>query len=251
MSSLLPELLDVLAPEWAAPAHVHAWVTTRVGGVSRAPFDTLNLATHVGDDARAVAINRARVVEALALPSAPQWLQQVHGCAVAHLDESITARPCADAAVAHEHGVVCAVLTADCLPLLLCDEAGTAVAAVHAGWRGMLAGVIEQTLAQFSDPRRVMVWLGPAIGPASFEVGDEVRAAFVTQDSAASAAFAQGRDAVHWQADLYALARMRLQRAGVEHIAGGDFDTATDVRFYSHRASGGQTGRFASLIWLG
>jgi YfiH family protein len=244
-------LLDVIAPDWPAPANVHAWVTTRQGGVSSPPYASLNLATHVGDASEAVATNRSLLCDALALPSAPHWLEQVHGCAVADVKDDHISPVCADAAFSQTRGQVCAVLTADCLPVLLCDMQGTAVAAVHAGWRGLLEGVIEETLKHFTDPSQVLAWLGPAIGPASFEVGLEVRDAFFARDEHAALAFAQGRDTQHWQADLYALARMRLHKVGVHEIYGGGFDTATDPRFYSHRASGGQTGRFASLIWLG
>ena len=244
-------LLDVIAPEWPAPSSVHAWVTTRIGGVSKTPYAALNLATHVEDDLEAVTENRRRLSEALELPSSPHWLTQVHGCAVADLNEASDTSPCADAAFTQIRGQVCAVLTADCLPLLLCDAAGTEVAAVHAGWRGLLEGVIEETVAHFADPSSVLAWLGPAIGPASFEVGLEVRDAFFARDEDAASAFEQGRDTQHWQADLYQLARLRLRKSGVTQIFGGGFDTATDPRFYSHRASGGRTGRFASLIWLG
>jgi YfiH family protein len=244
-------LLDVIAPEWPAPSSVHAWVTMRTGGISKAPYASLNLATHVEDELEAVTENRRRLSEALDLPSSPHWLTQVHGCAVAELNEAPDASPCADAAFTQTRGQVCAVLTADCLPLLLCDVAGTEVAAVHAGWRGLLEGVIEETVAHFADPSSVLAWLGPAIGPTSFEVGLEVRDAFFARDEDTASAFAQGRDTQHWQADLYQLAHLRLRKTGVHQIFGGGFDTATDPRFYSHRASGGRTGRFASLIWLG
>ena len=244
-------LLDVIAPDWPAPANVHAWVTTREGGVSSPPYARLNLATHVGDDPEAVATNRSLLSDALALPSAPHWLEQVHGCAVANVESDAAAPVCADAAFSQIRGQVCAVLTAYCLPVLLCDAQGTAVAAVHAGWRGLLDGVIEAAVERFAASTELMAWLGPAIGPASFEVGEEVRAAFVARDADAASGFLPGQDAAHWQADLYALARLRLHKIGVHAIYGCGFDTATDPRFYSHRASGGQTGRFASLIWLG
>jgi len=244
-------LLDVIAPDWRAPVNVHAWVTTRQGGVSQPPYAEFNLATHVGDDPEAVAANRNLLCDALALPSAPHWLEQVHGCAIAEVKDAYISPVCADAAFTRARGQVCAVLTADCLPILLCDVHGTAVAAVHAGWRGLLDGVIESAVAHFAVPAEVMAWLGPAIGPASFEVGEEVRAAFIARDRGAASAFSPGQDARHWQADLYDLARIRLRKLGVHEIYGGGFDTATDPRFYSHRASGGQAGRFASLIWLG
>lgn len=213
------------------------------------PYDSLNLGDHVGDDPRAVAENRARLRNVLSLPAEPCWLQQVHGsCAV---DAAAQALPCqADAAYTDQSGVVCAVLTADCLPLLLCDRAGTRVAAVHAGWRGLASGVIERALEGFAaSGNELMAWLGPAIGPRAFEVGDAVRAEFVAHATAATAAFQAGR-AGHWYADLYTLARQRLAARGVTAVYGGDHCTFSDAaRFYSFRRDG-VTGRMASLIWL-
>ncbi len=240
---------NFLRPDWPAPAHVHAVSTTRGGGISQMPYDSLNLGDHVGDDSRAVVENRARLRNFLSLPAEPCWLQQVHGnCAV---NAALQARPCqADAAYTDRSGVVCAVLTADCLPLLLCDRAGTCVAAIHAGWRGLANGVIERALESFSAPgSELMAWLGPAIGPQAFEVGDEVRAEFVAHDAAAANAFQPAR-AGHWYADLYALARQRLAGRAVSAVYGGDHCTYTDAaRFYSYRRDG-STGRMASLIWL-
>jgi YfiH family protein len=220
----------------------------RGGGLSAAEFSSLNLADHVGDDPAAVAGNRALLRRGLALPDEPVWLRQVHGAAVTiagavHPPES-------DASVASERGCVLAILTADCLPLLMTDRRGTVVGAAHAGWRGLAAGVIEATVMRMGcDPAELVVWLGPAIGPAAFEVGGEVREALLDADPAAAAAFApnaRGR----WQADLFLLARRRLQALGVDAVHGGGVCTYADaVRFFSHRRDG-RTGRFASLIWM-
>jgi YfiH family protein len=240
--------LAVITPDWPAPERVRAFTTTRRGGVSRPPYDSLNLGDHVGDEPQAVAENRRRLRRGLALPAEPRWLSQVHGsCSVDAVQAAAGCR--ADAAYTAEEGVVCAVLTADCLPLLLCDRQGRRVAAVHAGWRGLLEGVIEQTVARMGVGDGLLAWLGPAIGPQAFEVGEEVRTAFVAVDAAAGDAFvpsASGR----WLADLYRLARQRLARAGVLAVYGGDLCTFSDAeRFYSYRRDG-RTGRMASLIWL-
>ncbi len=240
--------MELLRPDWPAPPQVHACTTTRAGGVSVGPYATLNLAGHVGDDPVAVAENRARLRRALALPAEPRWLNQVHGVAVA--DAASRCECDADASVATAPGTVCVVMTADCLPLLLCDRTGTRVAAVHAGWRGLLNGVIEAAVARLgAAPGELLVWLGPAIGPQAFEVGEEVRSAFLAGDGAAAAAFApspQGR----WLADIYALARRRLARLGIDAVYGGGLCTYSDAeRFYSYRREH-VTGRMASLIWL-
>lgn len=236
-----------LEPDWPAPASVAALVTTRLGGRSEAAYAGFNLAEHVGDDARHVAANRLEL--RAHLPAEPLWLTQVHGqrCVAA---ESAAAGCEADACVAHEPGRVCAVLTADCLPVLLCDRAGTAVGAAHAGWRGLAVGVIEASVAAMARPAaEILAWLGPAIGPESFEVGDEVRAAFVAADAAAVAAFAP-HGTGKWLCDLYALARQRLAACGVHAVSGGECCTYRDRRqFYSYRRDG-QTGRMASIIWI-
>lgn len=246
---------DWLVPDWPAPANVRACCTTRQGGVSQAPYAGFNLGDHVGDDPRAVQANRAYLQQALSLPAQPAWLQQVHGTTVLRLPQAKAHGAQADASVTAQPGRVCAVLTADCLPLLFCDRKGTAVAAAHAGWRGLAAGVIEATVAELAvAPEALLVWLGPAIGPAAFEVGEEVRQAFVAHDAQAAAAFTvsgtSATDSGRWLADLYALARQRLQRLGVTQIYGGGLCTYTDQqRFYSYRRDG-TTGRMASLIWL-
>lgn len=237
-----------IEPDWPAPPNVRALVTTRHGGVSRGPYSSMNLGTHVGDDPEAVAANRAILRQRL--PAEPRWLDQVHGIDVA-VGEAVRGVPQADASVARTPGVVLAVMTADCLPVLLCDRAGSMVGIAHAGWRGLVGGVIEATLAAMqAEPGDVLAWLGPAIGPASFEVGGEVRDAAVAAQTAATRAFAPCAPG-KWLADLYALARLRLERAGVRSTSGGNFCTVHDAeRFYSFRRDR-TTGRMASLIWLG
>lgn len=249
-------MVELLHPDWPAPANVRAFMTTRLGGASLAPYASLNLGGHVGDTAGAVVENRLRL-RAL-LPGEPHWLAQVHGAGVADLDEvapgAVTE---ADAAYAHSPGRVCAVLTADCLPILFCDPAGTVVAAAHAGWRGLAAGVLEAAVrAMQVAPGSVLAWLGAAIGPRAFEVGEEVRQVFIEQHPLAAVAFQPAMAGTldeaprKWLCDLYALARIRLADIGVEQVYGGGLCTHTDARhFFSHRRDG-VTGRMASLIWL-
>jgi YfiH family protein len=239
--------IELLYPEWPAPARVHACATTRIGGVSEPPWDALNLGAHVGDDPAKVRENRRRLVEKLDLPSEPRWLDQVHGTRVQLPGDSDA---CADAAYTEKTDDVCVVMTADCLPVLLTTARGDAVAAAHAGWRGLLDGVLEQTVQQFAAPaEEILAWLGPAIGPTAFEVGDEVRDAFVSVDAGTAAAFVANRSG-HWLAGLYGLARRRLRAAGVERIYGGHWCTHRDGRrFFSYRRNG-RTGRMASLIWI-
>lgn len=236
-------------PDWPAPANVRAAVTTRNGGVGHAPCDSFNLGTHVGDDLAAVRENRAHLRTALALPAEPVWLKQMHGVAVVDASQG-SVEPEADGAFAAQPGVVCVVLTADCLPVLLCNRQGTKVVALHAGWRGLAGGVIEAGVKAMRVPaNELLVWLGPAIGPASFEVGPEVRAAFVQLDAQAALAFRAAREG-KYLADIYQLARLRLQRLGVAAVYGGGFCTVTDsARFFSYRRDGA-TGRMASLIWF-
>lgn len=236
-----------LSADWPAPPQVRTLVTTRRGGVSEAPYASLNLGTHVGDDPARVADNRALLRELL--PAEPAWLNQVHGTRVV---DAATAddTPDADASVARAPGAVCVVMTADCLPVLLCDRAGSTVAAVHAGWRGLCDGVLEAAVAAMAvAPGELLAWMGPAIGPDAFEVGAEVRAAFVARDPAADAAFAPIDDG-KYLADLYALGRQRLAAAGVGAVTGGDHCTVIERDlFFSYRRDR-QTGRMASLIWL-
>ncbi|HUO43610.1 MAG TPA: peptidoglycan editing factor PgeF [Burkholderiales bacterium] len=239
---------DWIIPDWPAPVNVKGLITTRRGGISSGPYASCNLGLHAGDDAAAVAANRRRLRELL--PAEPKWLEQVHGNRVVAAD-GLTETAAADASVARQPGTVCAVMMADCLPVLLCDRDGSVVGIAHAGWRGLAAGVIENTVGTMAlPPQRLLAWLGPAIGPAAFEVGAEVRDAFVTHDPAAAAAFVPSRQTDKWRADLYALARQRLARCGVAPIYGGGLCTASDpARFYSHRRDR-VTGRMAALIWL-
>jgi hypothetical protein len=234
-------------PDWPLPPGVRAASTTRVGGVSAGAFHGFNLGDHVGDDPSAVAANRVELTQALALPAPPAWLAQVHGRVIAGPDDSPGVR--ADARYAERPGVVCAVLTADCLPVLLCSDDGREVAAVHCGWRGLAAGIVGCAVARFdAAPGAISAWLGPAIGPAAFEVGAEVRDAFMTADSGAGACFVAGNSG-RWLADLFGLARRALAAAGVQRVYGGGVCTVADPqRFYSYRRDG-RTGRMASLIW--
>lgn len=240
-----------IAPDWPAPPNVRAFSTTRLGGVSHPPYDALNLGHHVDDDPQHVQANRARLATGLGLPGEPAWLEQQHGNGVAHLDGSGVAEPIrADAAVALRAGRICAVLTADCLPILLCDTAGTCVAAVHAGWRGLACGVIDTAIRSLA-PREgnLLAWLGPAISAAAYEVDEPVRTGLLAACPEAGAAFEPTRPG-HWRADLAAVARLQLQRAGVDECFGGDYCTYDDPeRFFSHRRDG-PCGRMASLIWL-
>jgi YfiH family protein len=238
---------DWIIPDWPAPPNVRALVTTRAGGASRGPYASFNLGARVGDDPAAVERNRGRLRSAL--PADPVWLQQVHGTDA--VDAASAPAPVrADAAFARTRHVVCAVLTADCVPVLLAHTGGRAVAVAHAGWRGLAAGVIEAAVARMGVPAEaVIAWLGPAIGPRAYEVGPEVRAAFVAVDPDAAAAFAPHRDD-RLLADLWLLARQRLARAGVAAVHGGRHCTYAEAeRFYSYRRTP-VTGRFASLVWI-
>lgn len=252
--------VQILTPEWPAPAGVHAAFTLRSGGVSAAPFDSLNLGAHVGDEAAAVAENRRRVRARLSLPEEPAWLEQVHGVEVVDLDARAPAAaptrhtsgadmPAADAVVSRRAGRVCAVQVADCLPVLLAARDGSAVAAAHAGWRGLAAGVLEATVKRLAaEPRDLLAWLGPGIGAAHFEVGAEVRQAFLAQDAAAADSFVANTRG-QWQCDLAGLARRRLARLGIGAVFGGKWCTYVDAsRFFSYRRDG-RCGRMAALIW--
>lgn len=241
--------MELIQPDWPVPARVRAWSTTRRGGLSEGPFSSLNLGDHVGDDPGHVLRNRARLRDWLDLPAEPLWLNQVHGCEVAQASEA-PGGCCADAAVANVPGMVCAVMTADCLPVLLCDRQGGAVAAAHAGWRGLAAGVLDRAVEGLGvSPGEVLAWLGPAIGPGAFEVGPEVRDQFITADPGTALSFRAGHGD-RWWADLYRLARRRLEMVGVTAVFGGGYCTYSDPdRFFSFRRDG-TTGRMASLIWL-
>ncbi|MBL0141215.1 MAG: peptidoglycan editing factor PgeF [Betaproteobacteria bacterium] len=240
-----------IVPDWPAPPCVRAFVTTREGGVSEGEYASMNLGTGCGDDADAVARNRLIVREHL--PQSPRWLAQVHGAAVADLDlldepdDVVTA----DAAAVSTPGRVAVVLTADCLPVFLCAGDGSRVAVAHAGWRGLCAGVLENAVtAVRGDGACVLAWLGPAIGPSAFEVGPEVREAFVSVQAEAAPAFVRGRED-RFMADLYALARLRLARAGVQGVSGGGFCTFRQSdRFFSYRRAK-RSGRLGAFIWIG
>jgi YfiH family protein len=242
---------SVLRADWPAPPGVHALTTLRgPAGVSRAPFDSFSFGLRNGDDAEAVAANRELLERGLELPSAPRWLRQVHGTRVVRMapDDS-DVEPEADAAVSAGAGVVLAILTADCLPVVFAADDGSEIGAAHAGWRGLAAGVLEATVAALqAPPARLQAWLGPAAGPEAYEVGGEVREAFLAHDARAAAAFAATRPG-HWRVDLYALARQRLAAAGVNRVHGGGSCTIGDAkRFFSHRRDA-RTGRMATLVW--
>ena len=243
---------DWIAPDWAAPAGVRAVCTTRAGGVSHGAFGGLNLGGHVGDEATNVAANRARLQTDIGVR--PVFLQQVHGTDVLPIDATTPDGAVADACTAVDRGVACTIMVADCLPVLFTDSDGRRVAAAHAGWRGLAAGVLERTVAAFGHTRP-MAWLGPCIGPTAFEVGDEVRAAFVAQSADAAGCFQPGPVSCKWWADLPALARQRLHAAGVDAAYGNDGSDAwctvrNPLRFFSHRRDG-VSGRFAAAIWRG
>ncbi|HEY1773128.1 MAG TPA: peptidoglycan editing factor PgeF [Gammaproteobacteria bacterium] len=238
-----------IRPEWPAPVSVRSLSTTRLGGVSRDAYASFNLGQHVCDSPESVTANRAKLQMNLGRVE-PRWLSQVHGTRVAVLDGTPVTQP-ADAAVAVGRGEACVVMTADCLPVILCDQEGTTVAAAHAGWRGLSAGVLEATVQSMPiAPDKLMAWFGPAIGPQAYEVGDEVRNAFVQHTTRAAEAFSVGVAQGKWWCDLYLLARLRLEALGVESIHGGDFCTYKErERFFSHRRDG-QCGRMATLIWI-
>jgi len=237
-----------LLPQWPIPERVMAVTTTRVGGVSGGPYAGLNLADHVGDDQAAVLANRNWLRQQLALPDEPCWLAQSHSTRVVAAARS-PAPQTADGAYSRIPGEVCAVLTADCLPLLLSNAAGTEVAAVHCGWRGLSGGIIEACLGQMGSPaEQCLAWLGPTIGAAVYEVGAEVRTAFLRHDPACGGAF-KPVGAGRWLADLGSLASHRLRQCGVTQIFGGEICSFQDARFYSYRRDG-VTGRMASLIWI-
>ena len=219
-------------------------------GNSQPPFDAFNLGLRSGEAEEVVRANRALLARSLQLPSAPRWLHQVHGNRSLRLTEELLAgEPEADAAFTAQSGIVLAILTADCLPVLICADDGAEIAAIHAGWRGLAGGVFESCISRLLTAReRLLVWLGPAIGVASYEVGAEVRTAFLDADPACVAAFAPTRPG-HWHCDLYALARRRLAALGIGRVYGGNFDTFADPRFYSYRRDGARSGRFATLIW--
>jgi YfiH family protein len=248
----VPQLIH---PEWPAPATVRAAVTTRRGGYSNEPYASFNLATHVGDDPEAVARNRRLLQQQLGLAGEPQWIKQCHGVGVVAADHP-GEWPVADAVFTGKRGQACAVLTADCLPVLFCNREGTRVAVAHAGWRGLAAGILESTLAVFDEDKgNILAWLGPAISQPHFQVGPEVREAFLdtstgSDPAAVKKAFIPCAERIgHFRADLYQLARLRLGSCGLTRIFGGGFCTFSEQRFYSYRRQA-VTGRMATLIWL-
>ena len=241
--------VSFIQPDWPAPTTVRAFTSTRAGGISLSPYSSFNLAQHVGDDNGHVAHNRSILEQQLDLPGEPRWLKQVHGTVLLDLDQNGTSIE-ADGSFTSIANKICAVLTADCLPVLMCSRAGDKVAVLHAGWRGLAAGIIGKGMAAMAvESSQLLVWLGPAIGPKNFEVGAEVYQAFVGQTAGAEVAFEPG-EADHWRANLYHLACLQLSELGVQHIYGGDFCTYADRdQFYSYRRDG-VTGRMATLIWL-
>lgn len=241
---------SIRIPDWPLPKGVRSAFTLRYGGYSGGPYDSFNLGDHVGDDPEAVAKNRQRLVALLSLPGEPQWLRQVHGTELLQIcaDSPACADAAADGAVTHAAGSVLAVLSADCLPVLACSFDGQHLGAFHAGWRGLLAGILEKGVAALEVPgEEVLIYLGPAIGPEAFAVGPELRAAFLAEDPSSDRAFRPGQGD-RWWADIYQLARQRLQRVGVTAIYGGDQCTFSDSDFFSYRRDG-VTGRMASLLW--
>lgn len=236
---------DWIVADWPAPKNVRTLVTTRHGGVSTGAYASMNLGAFLADDVQAVKANRS--ILRRHLPAEPKWLRQIHGTDVIDADTT-QGLVLADASVAREANTVCAITTADCIPVLFCNQAGTVVAAAHAGWRGLCSGVLENTVqAMQCKPCEVLVYFGPAIGPRNFEVGAEVREAFLLRDALAASAFREKADG-KFLADIYELARQRLHKAGVRQFFGAGFCTHADARFFSHRRDG-VTGRMASLIW--
>jgi len=240
---------ELIYPSWPAPPHIKAFTTTRSGGVSAAPFDSLNLGEHVGDVSMIVEQNRKILLNSTELPESPRWLSQHHGSRVI---ESVhwSAGMSADGIATNTLNHVCPILTADCLPILLCNQQGDRIAAVHAGWRGLANGVVENAIASFGfNNQNIMAWLGPAIGPENFEVGQDVYDSFVQHDVIAKQAFKQTDD-THYSSDIYLLARQRLRALGVIDIYGGQLCTFNDpTRFFSYRRNN-VTGRMATVIWI-
>ena len=236
-----------ITANWPAPANIHAFTTLRTGGVSLGGFSSLNPADHVNDNLQHVLTNRQCIRDMLCLPAEPVWLQQTHSVQVVCADQ-VTDCPEADASYTDKKNIVCCVLTADCLPVLLCDQQGAVIAAIHAGWRGLLNGIIENTVLNMPDSR-ILAWLGPAIGAQCFEVGDDVRSDFINNSAQFDSAF-QKQLTGKYLADIYQIARILLNNVGVQQIYGGGYCTVTDKeRFFSYRRDS-QAGRMATLIWM-
>ena len=250
----MSERPTLILPDWPAPSPVGAFVTTRETGPSQGPYAAFNPALHVGDDPATVARCRDLLATQVDDERPLLWLDQVHGANVVqeYRPEFAEAPPQGDAAVAFDKGHACVILTADCLPVFLCDAQGSRVGLAHAGWRSLAGGILEASVAALGrDPEELMAWLGPAISNAQFEVGKEVFEAFVAVQPEAASAFEPSPYRLgHYMGDLYRLARLRLERLGLSHISGGHFCTACEPRFYSHRRDDGVTGRMASVIWL-
>ncbi|RVU86270.1 peptidoglycan editing factor PgeF [Leucothrix sargassi] len=244
-------MANYITPNWPAPANVKAVMTTRKGGFSQAPFDSMNLGDHVSDDPLVVSKNRSKLMADLQLPNRPVWLTQVHGTNVVSYGTAKDHDE-ADAIIGSHAGDVCAIMTADCLPVIFCDRSGNEIAAAHAGWRGLAASVLEQTMDRMHfENKDILVWMGAAISQSAFEVGDEVKEVFIADNPDAQRAFKAHTEG-KWLADIYQLARMRLIQAGVqpENIYGGEHCTYTDTEnFYSYRREN-RTGRMATLIWM-
>ena len=242
-----PLACDLIYPDWLAPESVRAFTTTRRGGVSQGPWSSLNLGVNCGD--KPVHVQKNRTALLALLPGEPRWLNQVHGTTVVNWNDSHDEQTAADAVTSDQAGQVCAVMTADCLPVLFCNKKGTKVTAAHAGWRGLAAGILEASVAAMDcDPSELMAWMGPAIGPRSFEVGEDVYAEFVQQEVDNKAAFKPHKD--RWLADLYGLARLALARVGLGQVSGGRYCTYSESdNFFSYRRDK-ETGRMASMIWL-
>ncbi|MFT7053042.1 MAG: YfiH family protein [Psychromonas sp.] len=245
--------VQLLKPNWSAPAHIQAFSSTRLGGDSLDPYAGLNLGLHVGDEPLIVGKNRSTLAKTLSLPEKLFWLNQTHSTTLLKLEENTASGLTADAAWTRCKNTPCIVMTADCLPLLITDKLGTFVAAIHAGWRGLCDGIIEKSINTICgqlavNAKDLLVWLGPCIGKNAFEVGDEVRAAFIAKNAQAEGAFSASGD--RWLADLQQLARLRLAPFNVFEITASEYCTFSQSElFYSYRRDG-VTGRMASLIWI-
>ena len=241
-------MIEFLQPEWEVPAAVRAFVTTRAGGYSEGPYAGFNLGQHVGDDDSHVARNRAELVKALSLPQEPSWIRQTHSTQAVVLEQESHRE--ADAAITRKPGMVAVIMTADCLPIMLCDREGSEVAALHAGWRGLQGGIIDATLERMQTPNsELQAWIGPGISQENFEVGDEVYAAFVESIDSCEGFFVP-HGAGHWLCDLPGIAQHVLERQGITGVTRDPHCTYRDESmFYSYRRDG-ITGRMASLIWI-